>query len=220
MPQFGMIGFRGELSNCNASFKGEKMLRIYTVLLVGMSLMMAGVAGCAKAPDAELAAAKKAVEEARAAEADKYAAGEFQLAQDGLDKAMEEIKRQNTANVLSRTYVQAKEMLVNVDVQAKAAVQNVAGRKLWVKGEVEGAVGQLKASLREAKVGVAKAVGGKKKDPATEALGEKVAAIEASIAEIDTLLAGGNYISARDKAAVALAEIDSVKNTLHVAQAE
>ncbi|MBN1758243.1 MAG: hypothetical protein JW863_08000 [Chitinispirillaceae bacterium] len=80
-------------------------------LIVAVTCMVCFMGGCAKAPDAELAAAKQAIQAAKDAEADVFMSKNYA----NLEKAMEmvetEIARQKTKFVMMRKYKNVTEML-------------------------------------------------------------------------------------------------------------
>jgi len=63
-------------------------------LIIGLLVL----SGCAQPPTGELNAAQKAIEGARAAQADKYAIGEFGATQKALTDATAEIHNQDKAS--------------------------------------------------------------------------------------------------------------------------
>jgi hypothetical protein len=122
-------------------------------MIVAFSLMI--VAGCAKPPTEEIAAAEKAIEEAKAKEADFYAEGAFKSAEESLKKAKD--------LVAAKTYKEAKQVALDTVALAQQAVSGVEAGKAKMKEEAEKGVLEAQKLLDELKVDVAAAI--KKKLP-------------------------------------------------------
>lgn len=67
--------------------------------------------GCAKAPDAEMAAAKAAIKAAQDIEADKYMSKNFQNVLKALEAAETEIAKQQSSFIIGRNYTKALNLL-------------------------------------------------------------------------------------------------------------
>src|SRR5712691_9845249 len=94
------------------------MKRLFLCSLVITLLILSG---CAQPPTVQLNAAQKAIDDARAAQADKYAAGEFGASQKALTDARTEIMNQDKNFVLTRNYTTAASLLKDVETKAQAA---------------------------------------------------------------------------------------------------
>lgn len=184
------------------------------LLTIAACSVFAVVSGCSKMPEAELAAAKSAVESAKQAQADSYATTEFQAASDALTAAMAEIEKQNSKSPIGRNYDQVKTMLSEVTVKAQEAQNNAASGKEAVKMDVEGALSSVTASITEAKDLLGRAPRGKEGKAALEAMAAEIAAIESSIASVATLIESQDFLAARDQIAAGSAKLDSIKTEL------
>ena len=91
------------------------------------------LSGCAQPPTVELNAGQKAIDDAHAAQADKYAAAEFEAAQKALNDARTEITNQDKNFVLTRNYTGAKNLLKDVETKAQAAQAAAKENKEKVK---------------------------------------------------------------------------------------
>jgi len=78
--------------------------------------------GCAQPPTVELNATQKATEDTRSAQADKYAVGEFGVAQKALNDATAEIANQDKNFVLTRNYTKAKDLLKEAEPKRNRTV--------------------------------------------------------------------------------------------------
>jgi len=104
-------------------------------VIASVSLMLI-FAGCAKLPQAEIDAAKAAIEEVRAAQADIYLPGEFSAINDSLRVAMEKVEAQK--GKLFKSYKKVKLQLVNIPTMAatiKANTETKKAEKLWKRSK-------------------------------------------------------------------------------------
>ena len=188
---------------------------IASILVAGLAV--AFMAGCAKAPEQEVAAAKSAIEAAKSAEADRYAAPEFTAAQDSLNAAMAEIEKQNSAFPLSRNYDHARKALTAVATAASAAQTNAVAAKEKVKIEADSAIAQTKVAIEDARGLLKKAPKGKEGKEALEAISNEISLVDSSLVEASTLVSSGDFMGARDKANAGLEKIASVSEELKTA---
>lgn len=189
-----------------------KMRAILSLMLVG--LMMTLIVGCAKAPQEKIDAAKAAVDAAIAAGADKYVADKMQAAQDSLNAALAEIEGQNSKFALGRNYGNAARLLDAVKSLADEATGEVAARKEEVKNEANALWTTSQTALKEAQTLLKKAPRGKEGKAALEAIQQELTALETSLNEVPNLMAGEDFITARDKMSAAMEKINSIKEEL------
>ncbi|MBN1307608.1 MAG: hypothetical protein JXA18_06815 [Chitinispirillaceae bacterium] len=105
--------------------------------------------GCAKAPDAELAAAREAVKAALDVEADKYMAKNFQNVQRALETAEAEIAKQKQSFFLTRKYKRVTEMLEKT-VELATEIKNETPKiKEDMVAQVKENLGLVKGMLQE-----------------------------------------------------------------------
>ncbi|HBA54224.1 DUF4398 domain-containing protein [Syntrophorhabdus aromaticivorans] len=122
-------------------------------VITAFSLML--VTGCAKPPTEEIAAAEKAIEEAKAKEANLYAESAFKSAEESLKKAKD--------MVAAKTYKEAKQAALDTATLAQQAVSGIEAGKAKMKEEAEKSVLEVQKLLDDLKVDVAAAI--KKKLP-------------------------------------------------------
>jgi len=185
--------------------------------VVALSTLVLG-AGCAKRPDAEVAAAKSAVEQARSAGAAEYLAESFKSVETGLQKAQEEVTAQDGRFALVRSYDAAKASLAKVKTDAEKARTDAGAAKEKAKAEAEAARTDAQAALDGAKALLAKAPKGKGTKADLEAMSADLKAAEAVLGDARTALDSQDYLgakakaeSARDKAAAISAQVQQAK---------
>ncbi|MFC1475671.1 hypothetical protein ACFLQW_01560 [Candidatus Zixiibacteriota bacterium] len=102
------------------------MKRFGTVIWVLILLL---IAGCSKAPVDEEKRALDALDLARQAEADIYAAQDFAMAQDTVDAAIKERERQDERFKLFRSYENARQKFLRAESLAGQAAELARGAK-------------------------------------------------------------------------------------------
>jgi hypothetical protein len=182
--------------------------------LAGMTIMFSS---CAKLPEAEMANAKAAVEAAKAAEADRYVPAEYRAVQDSLNTAMTEVENQKSKFVLFRSYKKVTVKLNNVVTLANTVKENAGIRKEQVKNEAQQTLAEATTLVGEVKELILKAPKGKEGKEALEAIQSDLALVEASLAEVSTLINNGDYLTALDKVKAAKDKGASLKAELEEA---
>ena len=162
-------------------------------LIIGLLVL----SGCAQPPTGELNAAQKAIEGARAAQADKYAIGEFGAAQKALTDATAEIHNQDKGFVLTRNYTAAKNLLKDVEARAQAAQSVSRENKQKTKSEVEALIQDTTASLEATKVALEKAPKGKDTAADLATLKADLDALTTKIDQAKALANNGDYPEAK-----------------------
>jgi hypothetical protein len=179
--------------------------------LAGMTIMFTS---CAKLPEVEMAAAKAAVEAAKAAEADRYVPAEYRAVNDSLNTAMTEVENQKSKFVLFRSYKKVTVKLNNVVTIANTVKENAGIRKEEVKNQAQQTLAEATTLVEEVKALIVKAPKGKEGKEALEAISSDLALVEASLAEVSTLINGGDYLTALDKVKAANDKAASLKAEL------
>lgn len=165
------------------------------IAVVAISLI---ITSCAKAPQAEMDAAKAALEQAKVAQADVFLTSDYQALQDSINKATTEIETQKSK--MFGNYKVAKQTLANVTTQATTLVDKTTAKKEEVKKEVVDAQAQIALLMDENSKLVELAPKGKEGKEAIEAIKSDLASINASSPEIQTLLDSNDLIAAQSKA--------------------
>ena len=183
-------------------------------------LVLAFLAGCAEAPKQAIDATNAAMEAAKAAEADRYAADLFNAAKDSLNAAMAEVENQNAKFALMRNYGRAQQLLDGALAAFNSAKDAAATNKEAVRVEADTLAKALAAGIESAKKLMTKAPRGKEGKAALEMIQNDINAVEASVAEISTSTANGDFLGARDKAQAGVAKINSIIEELNQAIAK
>jgi uncharacterized protein YpmB len=173
----------------------EIMKKIFYVLSIAVATLI--FTSCAKAPQAEIDAAKAALEQAKTAQADLYVESDYLAVQDSLNAVMVEIEAQSSK--LFKSYGKSKEKLVVVTTQATELVAKTDVRKEEIKTEVATAEAATLALIEENNALVAKAPKGKEGKEAIEAIKLDLTAITASVGEVSGLVANGDLLGAQTK---------------------
>ena len=171
------------------------MKKIFYVLSIAVATLI--FTSCAKPPQAEIDAAKAALEQAKTAQADLYVEADFLAVQDSLNAVMNEIEAQSSK--LFKSYGVAKEKLSVVTTQATELVAKTDVRKEEIKTEVASAESATMALIEENNALLAKAPKGKEGKEAIEAIKLDLTNITASVGEVSGLVASGDLLGAQTK---------------------
>lgn len=188
-----------------------KMKRNVLLTLASLAAMAILFTSCAKLPEMEITNAKAAVEAAKAAEADRYVPAEYKALNDSLNVAMTEIENQKGKFSLFRSYKTATAQLNNVITLSDAVKENAGIRKEEVKAEAQQMLAEATTMVSEVNDLIAKAPKGKEGKEALEAIKGDLALVEASLAEVSTLINNGDYLTALDKVKAAVDKGNSLK---------
>lgn len=175
--------------------KKNMIKQIVMVLVVAMVFI-----GCAKKPEMELNNAQAALTAAMEEGANKYAKDEAKALNDELQAALDEMKVQE--GKIFKNYDKTKEMLAKVNGEADALKAKIPAIKEQAKNDAQAAADAAKASIEEAKALLAKAPRGKGSRADIEMMKADVTGLEASLAEVQTLIDTEEYFLAADKANV------------------
>lgn len=191
----------------------KKILSQISVVL----LMAVLVVGCAKPPKTELAAANAAIESAKVVEANRYVADEFNALQDSLNVINVQIETENSKSFFSRDYKGLNEKLVTITNELGTLAPKAEARKAEVRTEVQDTLVLLTNLIQEDKDLLVKAPKGKEGKAALEAIQNDVTVLEATVAEINTLITNGDYLTAQDKTNAAKVKALAIKEELSIA---
>jgi hypothetical protein len=175
------------------------------------------VVGCSKAPKAELAAANAAIDSAKVIEADRYIPTEFNALQDSLNAVNVLIETEKSKSFFSRDYKVINEKLVALTTEIGALKPKAEERKAQVRTEVQDTLAILTTLIQEDKDLLVKAPQGKEGKAALEAIQNDVTVLDASVAEINTLITNGDYLTAQDKTSAAKVKALAIKEELSTA---
>jgi hypothetical protein len=198
----------------------KKMKKNLMLTLAAFAVLTLMFTSCAKPPEMEVTNAKAAIEAAKAAEAERYVAPQFKAVTDSLNVALTEIENQNSKFALFRSYKKATATLANTLTLANTVKENAAIRKEEVKNQAQQTLAETTTLVSEVKELITKAPKGKEGKEALEAINSDLALVEASLAEVSTLINNGDYLTAVDKVKAANDKAASLKAELEEAIAK
>lgn len=173
------------------------------------------LSSCGKYPQAEVDAAKAAVESAQVAGADAYLPEAYAGLLDSLNAATVLVEEQKSKFISN--YDDAKAKLSEIAAAATQMVADTETRKAEVKAEAEAAIETVKGLVAQNLELVAKAPKGKEGAAALEAIKADIAGIEAAVAEAGALVESGDFIGAANKANAANEKAVSINEELTAA---
>jgi hypothetical protein len=191
----------------------RKNLWFGLVLIAGLVMF----AGCAKAPQMEIDAARAALEAAKAAEAAEYAPRALATANDAINTMDAELQAQQKKFALFRSYKKAKEMCAAAKTAGDQAAQTAAAEKEKARQEATNLINTAKTTLEEVKAMLAKAPRGKGSQADIKALESDLAGAEMQLVEVENVFASGKYLQAKAKANSVIGQIGNVKTAIEAA---
>ncbi len=189
-------------------------------VLVGFAtlMMIAILTGCGKAPQTQIDAVNAAIEEAKNAEAAVYLPDEFAALQNSMNAVMADIETQK--GKLFKKFGDAKLKLDETLTQANQLTSSVAAKKEEVKAEVGSMMESARSVIEENKTLITKAPRGKEGAAVLEQIKSEMAAIESSLAEVQTLNDNGSFMDALNKLKAAMESANSINTELKEAIAK
>lgn len=197
------------------------MKRLFMFLVVPVLLL---ATACTKAPTEKVTAAEKAVDDARAAGAPKYAPEEFAKLESALTNAKSEVAEQDAKFGLLRDYEKAEQGLTVAQTEATRVSAETAKRKEEAKTGAVQAQQAAQIAVTTAQQLVAKAPIGKDR-AALEAIKADIDGLAASLPDIQKTLDAEDYQAAQakakavqDKSQAVSAELESALAKVHSAK--
>jgi len=177
--------------------KLNQIKSLWTVGLLATTLL---VSACAKAPDAELTAAQSSIDQARTAEAEKYASDTFRAANDSLAAANQEIQTQNAKFALFRKYDRAKALIAASQSAAAKATSDAAVNKQAARTAADEALAAATAAVDSAKAMLNTAPVGKDNRADVEMMKTDLAGAETNLEQVRQAIAQEDYLGAKSQA--------------------
>jgi hypothetical protein len=174
---------------------------------IAFCALMAGA--CGTPPDKELQQAQAAIEAARAAGADRFAAEEFAAAQSALARA-------NDA-VAQRDYRLALNNALDARERAQNAARDATGRMTAARKDAESALTNAVAALADARTRLRAAETGRVPAATLADARSRIALAEKGVQEARTASSGGNYKAAIDSAVKTTATLRQISRDLQTA---
>jgi hypothetical protein len=168
--------------------------------------------GCAKPPQAEIDAAKAAIDKAKADGAEMFAETEMTAAQEALKAALAEVDKQK--DKLFPDYVEARKLLADAIIQAGEAKVNALPGREKARTEAEEALARADAVIKDVKELLARKSRGRRKSEKIKTLKDELAEASGSADEVRRTLKEGDYVGARADAVTALMKAQEVKDKL------
>lgn len=187
--------------------KVTKIISLLVVLSVALLFV-----GCGEVPQAEIDAAKSALDAAKSAEADRYVPDQYNAAKKALDNAMAVVKEEESG--MFSNYDEAVVQLQNVKSQAEKAAAAVPAKKEEIKGEIDGLLAQIPALVKETKMMWKKAPRGKGTHEPLQLIKKDIEATEASASEVTTAAEQGDLLAARQKAQEIINKLKKLQSEL------
>jgi hypothetical protein len=173
-------------------------MRVKTIItLMLMALMLVALASCDSLPQDQVDEATAALDAAKKAEADKYVPEMYNAAKQALDKAMAVVKEEDSA--MFGNFDEARNLLTAAKTAADQAAQAVSAKKEEVKAEVQALLAKVPAEVKAAMDAWRRAPRGKGTREALEQIKAEIAQAEAAQAEVNTAVANGDYLTAKQK---------------------
>ncbi len=160
-------------------------------------LIIAIITSCAKPPQAEIDAAKAAIDSVKVQGADIYVPEAFNAMQDSLNAALEKIEAQKSK--LFKKYGVAKEQLVAVAAMAKDVQAQNETRKTEIKAAIEVLKAEIDSVNAVNKQLVVKAPKGKGGSMAIMAIKNDITAVDNAVTESAALVEQGDLLGAQTK---------------------
>ena len=180
-------------------------------LLLGLAMI---AVGCAKPPQADIQAAKAAVDAARQAGADDYAKTSLKEAEDANAALDAELQAQEKKFALFRSYKQATTLAADVKAKAEKAATDATAGKEQAKNEATQLITEAKKMRDEANGLLANAPAGKGSKADIDAMKSDLQGVETQIAAADQAFNEGRYIEAKTKASAAKSAAETVKTAV------
>jgi hypothetical protein len=157
------------------------------------------LSGCAQPPTDKLAAAEKAVSEAREAGAPSYLPEDFAKLEGMLTNAKSEIAAQDSKFAPLRDYGKAEQLLATAQADGGRVIAETAKKKEEAKAAALQAQQSAKEAVSRAQALVAKAPAGKER-AALEAIKADAQALTNSLNDVQAAMDAGDYLAAQNKA--------------------
>jgi hypothetical protein len=147
------------------------------------------VVACGDPPNKEMDQAQGAIDAARAAGADRYAASEYTAATEALKRAQDAVAQ--------RDYRQALNEALDSREHAQNSAREAAETRAQLRGEVERDMAQIAALIAEANTRLAAATRSRTARRTLEAPRKELAAVDESVQKAGAAMKADDYLAAR-----------------------
>jgi PBP1b-binding outer membrane lipoprotein LpoB len=178
------------------------------------------LAGCAQPPTADVDAAKKAIDEARQAQAAEYAQQSWTQAQDAESKLDIELDTQQRRFAAMRSYTVARQLALDTKAAAdRSRDEAVAGRD-QAKSEATTLMAQARDEVSKAHASVTTAPKGKGTEADLASLKSDAASIDDTLADMQKAFDDGHFNDAKVKAQSAIDAAKKIEAEIGKAKTE
>jgi len=164
-----------------------------------LAMMVVLMAGCSQVPTVETEKANASLDAAKTVEAHRYLAAEFTALTDSLNVVLTAIEAEKEKSASSRNFKPLAEKLNWIAENADNLAVQTETMKAETRVKVEQEMATLTATVNQNKEVIGKIVKTSKNTAEVDAMTDQVTMIEAAIAEINTLVANGDYLTAHEK---------------------
>ncbi|MDZ4803606.1 MAG: hypothetical protein SGI90_01930 [Candidatus Eisenbacteria bacterium] len=176
------------------------------------------VTACAKVPQDQLTAAQAALDNARTAEAERYAPEVWRAASDSLAAANAEIQAQASKFALFRKYDRTNALIAASSTAAAKASQDAVVNKEAAKNAANEALATAVAMVDSAKVVLASAPVGKDNRADVEMMKADLTGAETNLEQVRTAITNADYFGARSQAEAITAKSNEIINSVAMAR--
>lgn len=194
----------------------KKTLRMLLVL----PLLVALIAGCSKPPEMQIAAADQAMQAAQAVQASKYAAADWQMANDTLQAAKAEKAAQDSRFALFRSYGKSQAMFEKAAALMNTASTNAKAEMERVRKETEDMLNMVRVELDSTAAMVTNAPAGKDTKAELELMKQDLTALQQTLSEAQAEWTRNNFEAARSKAQTVRERVAAMRSQVEAAMAK
>ncbi|MBE0639237.1 MAG: hypothetical protein IH598_12020 [Bacteroidales bacterium] len=193
-------------------FNFYQNMKKQVLLVVAVLAMVVLTTSCQKVPQEQIDAAKAAVESVKAVQADLYVPAEYAALQDSLQAVLAAVEIQKSKTF--KNFDAVKLQLEGIMATVPQVTANAAAAKEQVRIATEGEVVAINTILEENRVLITKAPKGKEGAAVLEEIKNEMTLIETAVAEVNQMLANGDFLGAQVKAKAAKESAMSINTEL------
>ncbi len=190
------------------------------LLLAFIAIGLLAISGCSKPPEAEMAAAKAAIDAARAAEAEQYVPQQFRMVSDSMNAANALKTEQDGKFALFRSYGKSKEAFIRVEGLANKVVEDAKAEKERVRQQVMAMMTNVKAMIDSANVAYEKAPKGKDNKADLELIKNDLLGLSSAYTEAEADFNAGKFLTSKSKFESVLQRTQSIMSEIDAAVAK
>jgi len=177
------------------------------------------LAGCAQVPQADVDAAKHALDEARQAQAAEYAPQSWTAAQDAESKLQAELDAQGQRWSALRSYTVASQLAASTKQAAERSRDEAMAGKEQAKNEASTMMAQAREAASHAQAAVTTAPRGKGTEADLASMKSDATSIDDTLMEMQKAFDAGDYIGAKTKAQAAMDAAKRIEDEIAEAKA-